>query len=229
MIGYGSVGKQLYNTLLENGYTAEQVYIFDDNVTPDEQRRIFKFSDYKEPRFSELHFIPTLGYLSKMVRYNVLNYLIENGFKIFSFVHPTAFVSKNATIGRGVIIYPMCNIDQGCVVEDGAIILNSSIVAHDTVIGKCSYLAPGVCISGFVKVEELCFIGTSATLANNITVGRNSTVAMGTCLTKDIPEGTSVIGNPFKIKRPYTIVLKRCHEKCDHYNRRKPRIRKGNG
>ncbi len=30
LIGFGSVGGQLYNTLLENGYKKEQLFIFDD-------------------------------------------------------------------------------------------------------------------------------------------------------------------------------------------------------
>lgn len=205
LIGYGSVGKQLYNTLLESDYTQDQIYIFADDIESNSEKRIFKFNDFKLEEFKDLHFIPTLGYLSKNLKYKILDYLIENNYTLFSFVHPTAFVSKNATIGKGVIIYPLCNIDQGVVVEDGCVILNSSIVAHDTRIGKCSYLAPGVCLSGFIHIGELSFIGTSATVANNITVGRNSTIAIGTCLTKDIPEDSFVIGNPFQHKK--NIVL----------------------
>lgn len=206
LIGFGSVGKQLYNTLLENNYSEEQIFIFADDADHSESKRVFKFNDYKLEKFRELEFIPTLGYLSKNLRYDVLNYLIENNFSIFSFVHPTAFVSKKAKIGRGVIIYPLCNIDQGVVVDDGSIVLNSSIIAHDTYVGKCSYLAPGVCLSGFIRVGELCFIGSGATVANNISIGKNSTIAMGTCLTKDIPENSFVIGNPFQFKNKLTLV-----------------------
>lgn len=205
LIGYGSVGKQLYNTLLECGYTDTQIYIFADDIEGKKDKNIFLFNDFKQDRFRDLHFIPTLGYLSKKLRYTILEYLVDNGNNIFSFIHPTAFVSKNAKIGRGVIIYPLCNIDQGVTVEDGCIILNSSIIAHDTYIGKCCYLAPGVCLSGFIRVEELSFIGTAAVLANNITVGKNSTIAIGTCLTKDIAENSFVIGNPFQYKK--NIVL----------------------
>ena len=205
LIGFGSVGKQLYNTLLENNYRENQIYIFADDIEANDEKRIFKFNDFKLDIFKHLNFIPTLGYLSKDLKYKILDYLIEHKYDIFSFVHPTAFVSKNAIIGKGVIIYPLCNIDQGVIVEDGCVILNSSIVAHDTRIGKCSYLAPGVCLSGFINIGELSFIGTSATIANNIIVGKNSTIAIGTCLTKDIPEDSFVIGNPFQHKK--NIVL----------------------
>lgn len=205
LIGFGSVGKQLFNTLLENKYTESQIYIFADDIESDEEKRRFGFNDFKLEKFKDLHFIPTLGYLSKNLKYKLLDYLIENKYSLFTFVHPTAFVSKNAKIGKGVIIYPLCNIDQGVVVEDGVIVLNSSIIAHDTRIGKCSYLAPGVCLSGFINVGELSFIGTAATVANNITIGKNSTIAMGTCLTKDIEENSFVIGNPFQHKKNITL------------------------
>jgi len=205
LIGYGSVGKQLYNTLIENNYSEEQIYIFADDVLIDESKRIYKFNDFKSETFKDLHFIPTLGYLSKNLKLTILNYLSDNNYTIFSFIHPTAFVSKNAQIGKGVIIYPMCNIDQGVVVDDGTIILNSSIIAHDTHLGKCVYLAPGVCLSGFIKVGDLSFIGTAATVANNVTIGKNSTIAIGTCLTKDIDENSFVIGNPFQHKKNITL------------------------
>jgi sugar O-acyltransferase (sialic acid O-acetyltransferase NeuD family) len=201
LIGFGSVGKQLLNALLECDYTEDQIYIFADDIETNSEKRIYKFAEFKLDEFKDLHFIPTLGYLSKNLRYNILDYLIENNHTTFSFVHPTAFVSKTARIGKGVIIYPMCNIDQGAVIEDGCILLNSSIVAHDSKIGKCSYLAPGVTLSGLVTIEELCFIGTAAIVSNNVTVGKNSTIAIGTCLTKDIPEGSFVIGNPFQHKK----------------------------
>jgi sugar O-acyltransferase (sialic acid O-acetyltransferase NeuD family) len=206
LIGFGSVGKQLFNTLSENGIGKEQIYIFDDNLIRDEDQNVFKFSEFKSEQFKDIQFIPTLGYLSKNLRLEIIQYLKDNNLKIFSFIHPTAFVSKSAKIGVGVIIYPLCNIDQGCIIEDGTIILNSSIVAHDSVIGTCSYLAPGVCVSGFVKIGALSFIGTSASIANNISIGRNATIAIGTCVTKDIHENSFVIGNPMQVKDSIKLI-----------------------
>ena len=201
LIGFGSVGKQLYNMLLENSYPEESIYIFADDIALDTNERCNKFNDFKLDVFKDLHFIPTLGYLSKNLKYEILTYLKAQEYNIFTFIHPSAFVSKSAKIGKGVIIYPLCNVDQGVVIEDGTIILNSSIIAHDTYVGKCTYISPGVSISGFVSVGDLSFLGTASTLANNITVGRKSTIAIGTCLTKSIGEGSYVIGNPFQFKQ----------------------------
>lgn len=201
IIGYGNVGRQLHAMLLETGFDADAIFIFADDVTADEAKRQYRFTDYKLEKFRHLHFVPALGYLSKTTRLSVLNGLLEKGNLIFSFVHPTCFVSKTAVIGKGVILYPMCNIDQGAVIGDGTIILNSCVVAHDTVVGKCCYLSPAVCLSGDVKVGELSFIGSAAVVANDVTIGNNSTVGIGTCVTKSIDENSFVIGNPFVHKK----------------------------
>jgi sugar O-acyltransferase (sialic acid O-acetyltransferase NeuD family) len=206
LIGYGSVGKQLFNTLLECGYDREMILIFDDHIDLNESKNHFRFADYPLDRFSDVHFIPTLGYISKKIKLDVLVELRRLGRTLFTFIHPTAFVSKNAKIGGGVIIYPLCNIDQGVVIGDGTVILNSSIVAHDSRIAECCYLAPGVCMSGFVEVEKLCFIGSGASITNNVRMGENSTVAIGTCVTKNVDNDSFVIGNPMRVKNDLKLI-----------------------
>lgn len=205
LIGFGSVGKQLYNTLIYEGFNKEDIYIFADDVDYSLPNN-FRFWDFKQSRFNGLHFIPTLGYLSKGLKMEILSFLISNDFKMFSFVHPSAFVSKGAKIGRGVIIYPHCNIDQGVEIGDGSIVLNSAIIAHDTIIGKCVYIAPGVCLSGFIHLGDLCFVGSSSVVTNNVQIGKNVTIAVGTCITKNIPENSFAIGNPFKLKNNIKLV-----------------------
>lgn len=200
LIGFGAVGKYLNTMLLESNYDKEQIFIFDDTLKYDSTNRIFKFNDYTEPVFNNLHFIPTLGYLSLNLKRQILDFLIENRYNVFSFIHPSCFVSPSAKIGKGVTVYTMSNIDHGCELENGVIIANSSLVAHDAKVGKCTYVAANVCICGNVNIGEQCFIGSSVTIANNLTIGNNCTIAMGTNITKDIPDNSFAIGNPFVLK-----------------------------
>ena len=200
LIGYGAVGKYLYTMLLECNYKKDDIYIFDDVLKYNPKKHFFKFTDYKQEKFKELHLIPTLGYLSQVLKWSILNYLIENNYSIFSFIHPSCFVSPSAKIGRGVTVYSMSNIDHGAVIEDGVIIANSSLVAHDSTVGKCTYVAANVCICGDVKIGEMCFIGSSVNIANSLKIGNNCKIAMGTNITKNIPENSFAIGNPVVLK-----------------------------
>ena len=201
LIGYGAVGKYLNTVLLESGYKKEQIYIFDDILDFNVDNRIFKFNDYKAEKHRKLHFIPTLGYLSQKLKRKILDYLIENNYSIFSFVHPSCFVSPSAKIGKGVTVYSMSNIDHGSELEDGVIMANSSFVGHDSKVGKCTYVAANVCICGSVSIGEMCFIGSSVNIANNLTVENYCTIAMGTNITSDIPGNSFAIGNPYVLKK----------------------------
>jgi sugar O-acyltransferase (sialic acid O-acetyltransferase NeuD family) len=200
LIGYGAVGKFLHTMLKEDNYKAEQIYIFDDVLDFNPEKYIFKFNDYKSENFKDLHFIPTLGYLSQKLKRNILDFLTENNYNIFSYIHPSCYVSSSAKIGKGVTIYSMCNIDHGVIIDDGVIIANSTLIAHDAFVGKCTYIAAMVCVCGCVNIGEMCFIGSSASIANGLTIGKNTTIAIGTCITKSIAEGSFAIGNPFVLK-----------------------------
>lgn len=208
LIGYGAVGKLLYRTLIENNYSPEQVYIFDDNINGLTGSQCYRFNEYKSPKFRNVWFIPTLGYLSGGLRLSVLNYLIENNNNIFSFYHPTAFVSSGAKIGKGVLIYSMVNIDTGVIIGDGVIIANSTVIAHDSEIEKGAYIGANVCVCGEVKIGELCFIGSSATISNGLRIGKNSTIGISSCITKEIPDNSFAIGNPFRIFKNYNALIR---------------------
>jgi len=205
IIGFGAVGRLLYRTLLDNHYQAEQIFIFDDNTSDIENSKCYPFSAFKGSDFRGVWFIPALGYLSGELKFRILEYLVENGCNIFSFIHPSAFVSPSAAIGRGVLVYSMSNIDNGASIGDGCIVANSTTIAHDAEIGDCVYFGANVCVCGEVRIERLSFIGSSATIANGISIGENCRIGMSSCVTKDVPDGSSGIGNPFKMKKNITL------------------------
>jgi acetyltransferase-like isoleucine patch superfamily enzyme len=54
------------------------------------------------------------------------------------------------------------------------------------------------CLAG-VKVEDLAKIGANVTLLPGIKVGRNALIGAGSVVTKDVPNGAVVAGNPARI------------------------------
>lgn len=201
LIGFGAVGKLLYRTLLENNYKPEQLYIFDDNIAEMGSSKCFRFNDFKSFKSKDIWFIPALGYLSGILRLIVLTYLIEKKYNIFSFYHPSAYISPGAKIGKGVLIYSMVNIDTGVEIGDGVIIANSTVIAHDSRIMDGVYFGANACICGEVTIGKLCFIGSSATISNGLEIGSHCTIGMSSCITENIPDNSFAIGNPFQIKR----------------------------
>lgn len=204
IIGYGSIGQQLYGMLVDNGFSEEDIFIFADDVKANNRR--FAFRDYIKDDYKYLNFFPALGYLSTKLKKEIIVDLKSRSLKLFSFTHPAAFVSPSAKIGGGVLVYPMCNIDQNVEIQDGCIIHNSSIVSHDTIIRECVYVSPGVCLTGNILINSGCFIGAGSTIANGVKVGVNCIIGIGTCLTKSIEPESFVIGNPFVHKNNINLL-----------------------
>lgn len=99
---------------------------------------------------------------------------------------PNSMVTSNAVIGR----FFQANI--------------YSYVAHDCVIGDYVTFAPGVRCNGWVEIHDYAYIGTNAILKNGnsdkpLRIGKGAIVGMGAVVTKDVPDGVTVIGNPARI------------------------------
>lgn len=96
---------------------------------------------------------------------------------------PNTMVTSNVTIGR----FFQANI--------------YSYVAHDCVIGDFVTFAPGVRCNGRVHIGDHAYIGTNAILREGksdkpLRIGVGAVVGMGAVVTKDVPDGAVVVGNP---------------------------------
>jgi sugar O-acyltransferase (sialic acid O-acetyltransferase NeuD family) len=76
-----------------------------------------------------------------------------------------------------------------------------SYVEHDCVIGDFVTFAPGVMCNGNVHIEDHAYIGAGAiikqgTLGEPLVIGCGAVVGMGAVVTKSVPPGVTVVGNP---------------------------------
>jgi sugar O-acyltransferase (sialic acid O-acetyltransferase NeuD family) len=74
-------------------------------------------------------------------------------------------------------------------------------IAHDCVIGDFVTLGPGVRCNGNVIIEDYAYIGSAAVIRQGrgdkpLVIGRGAVVGMGAVVTKDVPAGATVVGNP---------------------------------
>lgn len=130
---------------------------------------------------------------------NLYGCTIGDESKIGTFVE----IQKGARIGRRCKISSHTFICEGVTLEDevfighGVVFTNDRFPQATTAGGRPQTDGDWTCIPTLVKARAS--IGSGATLLCGITIGEGATVGAGAVVTKDVPAGATVAGNPARI------------------------------
>jgi acetyltransferase-like isoleucine patch superfamily enzyme len=130
---------------------------------------------------------------------------IGDDVKIGTFVE----IQKGATIGNRCKISSHSFICEGVTLEEGVFIGHSVTFTNDrypratNVTGELQTEADWKCVRTLVK--RGASIGSGATLLCGITIGENAMIGAGSVVTKDVPAGATVAGNPARIMRSISL------------------------
>jgi acetyltransferase-like isoleucine patch superfamily enzyme len=126
---------------------------------------------------------------------------IDDDTKIGTFVE----IQKGSKIGKRCKVSSHTFICEGVTLEDEVFVGHNVVFTNDrfpraTAGGKLQTEADWVCVPTLVK--RGASIGSGAVLLCGITVGENALVGAGSVVTKDVPAGATVAGNPARIMKP---------------------------
>ena len=81
-------------------------------------------------------------------------------------------------------------IGKGCKINNG------THIGHNVEVGEDTIMLPHGYLGGSSKVGKRCWIGPKALVRNGVEVGSDVFVGMGSVVTKNIPDGMTVMGSP---------------------------------
>lgn len=132
-------------------------------------------------------------------RYHLVQRAQAIGCQFFSIIHPMARVTRWVQLGEGVIITAGCILTNQIRIGNHVHLNLHCTIAHDVIAEDFVTLAPGVHVSGNVRLGEGCYVGTGANLIEKLQIGRWSIIGAGSTVVKDVPANTTVVGVPAKV------------------------------
>ena len=122
----------------------------------------------------------TVGQIkSPSLRIKLFGLAIKANFVLPSVISPSAYVSKHAIIGKGVVVMHHALVNANASIGNNSIINSKSLIEHDVIIESNCHISTNVTINGNVKVEKNCFVGSGSITKESITIGSDSFIKAG--------------------------------------------------
>ncbi len=162
---------------------------------------VLSYSDFVKMEGDEKYI--SIAIADSETRKQLTERCISDGLTIWSLQAGNAVVMDEVTIAEGSILSPFITLTSNISIGKSFHANIYSYVAHDCIIGDYVTFAPSVKCNGNVVIEDYAYIGTGVVIrqgdvGNPLIIGSGAVVGMGAVVTKNVPEGAVVIGNPAK-------------------------------
>lgn len=187
--------------LLQQGLPCERLVFIDDNPETGiiNGHQVCTYAEFLTTEASTRYAVIAIA--NSQVRETLASRLAQDGVKTWSVFAQNSVVMDDVIVGDGSAISPFVtltsNIRIGCHFHANLY----SYVEHDCVIGNFVTFAPSVKCNGNVHIEDHAYIGAGAVIMQGkpgapLVIGRGAIVGMGAVVTKSVPPGVTVVGNP---------------------------------
>ncbi len=168
--------------------------------------RVISFDEFK----ADTNRLANVCIADPWTRLKVVNKCRDVGFEFFPIVDSSHIRFDNVEVGTGAVFCAHSMLTGDSQIGDHFHCNIYSYVAHDCRIGDFVTFAPRVSCNGRVEIEDYAYVGTGAVLKQGthekpLHIGRGAVIGMGSVVTKDVPDGAVVVGNPAKVIRTLNL------------------------
>ncbi len=179
----------------------EQLVFIDDGRISDEVNchRVLTFAEFMAQP-ADRRFV-NLAIADSRVRERLAHKCAENGVLPWTIRAEASQIYDDVVLGDGAIICAYVTLTSNIRIGRHFHANLYSYVEHDCVIGDFVTFAPGVHCNGNVEIGDHAYIGAGALIRQGkpgqpLRIGAGAVVGMGAVVTKDVPPGVTVVGNP---------------------------------
>lgn len=205
ILGAGNFAREIYSYLAEENHKyngAQLVGFLADKDNDKNSLDNFDFphkivGDLKSFNLNKADLL-IIAITNPEVKEQVFDFYNKNNGTIITYIHPTAIIGHDVSVGVGTVFAPYSIVTTNVVLGRGCTINVFSSIGHDAVLGDFCTLSGHCDITGNVKLGDKVFMGSHAAVIPNVQVGSGVVIGAGSLVIRKIKDNTTVFGNPAK-------------------------------
>lgn len=189
--------------LAREGIPATQLVFVDDRPEVEEVNghRVLRYEDFLRADAGTRQIVIAIA--NSAVRERLAGRCAADGVQPWTVQASNAVIMDDVSLGEGAALSPFVTLTSNIRIGRHFHANLYSYVEHDCVIGDFVTFAPGAKCNGNVRIEDHAYIGAGAVIKQGkpgqpLVIGRGALVGMGAVVTRDVPPGITVVGNPAK-------------------------------
>jgi len=199
--GASGFGKEVLPLLLKQIDKKDKIYFIDDNRESDSLNGydILTFSEFLAQK-SDNYYI-SIAIANSKIREFLTDKCLSHNIKLINITASNIIILDNVEIDDGATLCPFVTLTSNIKIGKSFHANLYSYVAHDCIIGDYVTFAPAVKCNGNITIEDHVYIGTGAIIKQGklnkpLVIGKGATIGAGAVVTKNVPAGMTVFGNP---------------------------------
>lgn len=200
--GAGHLGRQIYHHVRHHcAEVVEPVGFIDDSRGAGEDviGGLATLGSLEQARHTpglgpdDVDLVFTIGYNDMRGRGRALAAAVAAGYRLFTLLHPRAWVEPGVAVGEGSIVLAGAVLDQQVRVGRGCVIDIGVRLTAGTEVGDNNFFCSGTSTGSRVRVGSGCFFGMDCTLTTDVEVGSHVFVNAKTLVARNLGSDLKVV------------------------------------